>query len=182
VKYRGEEMAHSIWSESLGSFSDAVAATRPAPAGVAGAAVSGELGIGLLIKTLAITGGPGELADAARLQRAHLRGAADDDIGAVTAYMRSRDAAALRQAIEAPMRAARAAVAGLELCAKASGTVKSSLTADLGAAQALLGGALRAILICIDANLHGREEEHRDALAERKAIEARAHDTGVYSR
>ena len=121
-----------------------------------GGAVSGELGIGLLIKTLAITGGPGELADAARLQRAHLRGAADDDIGAVTAYMRSRDAAALRQAIEAPMRAARAAVAGLELCAKASGTVKSSLTADLGAAQALLGGALRAILICIDANLHHR--------------------------
>lgn len=175
-------MAHSIWSESLGLFSDAVAATRPAPAGVAVAAVSAELGIGLLIKTLAITGGHGELVDAARLQRAHLRGAADDDIGAVMAYMQSRDAAALRQAIEAPMRAARAVVAGLELSAKASGTVKSSLTADLRAAQALLTGALRAILICIDANLSGREEEHRDALAERKAIEARAQNTGVYSR
>jgi formiminotetrahydrofolate cyclodeaminase len=173
-------MAHSVWSESLASFSDSVAATRPAPAGVAAAAIAAELGIGLLIKTLAITGGQGELADAARLQRAHLRGAADDDIGAVMAYMQSRDAAALRQAIEAPLRAARATAAGLELCAKASGTVKSSLTADLGAAQALLAGALRAILICIDANLNGREEEHRDAVAERKAIEARAQRTGVH--
>ncbi|MBZ5673097.1 MAG: cyclodeaminase/cyclohydrolase family protein [Acidobacteriia bacterium] len=172
-------MTRSIWSESLAAFSDSVAATRPAPAGVAAAAVAAELGIGLLIKTLAITGGHGELLDAARQERAQLRGAADDDIGAVMAYMQTRDAAALRQAIEAPLRAARAAVAGLELCAKASGAVKSSLTADLGAAQALLAGALRAILICIDANLQGREEQHPDAVAERRAIEDRAR---VYSR
>ncbi len=175
-------MPRSIWPESIASFSDAVAATRPAPAGVAAAAVAAELGIGLLIKTLAITGGHGDLLDDARRERAHLRGAVDDDIGAVMAYMQSRDAAALRQAIEAPLRAARAAVAGLELCANASTTVKSSLTADLGAAQALLAGALRAILICIDANLHGREEEHREAVAERQVIEERAHRTGVYSR
>ena len=105
--------------------------------------------------------------NAARGEAAHLRGAADDDIGAVMAYMCARDAGALRQAMEAPMRAARATVTGLELCAKASGTVKSALTADLGAAQALLAGALRAILICIDANLQGREEERPDAVAER---------------
>jgi formiminotetrahydrofolate cyclodeaminase len=172
-------MPRSIWSESLASFSDSVGATRPAPAGVAAAAVAAELGLGLLIKTLAITGGHAELLDAARLQRAHLRGAADDDIGAVMAYMQSRDADALRQAIESPMRAARATVAGLELCSKASSEVKASLTADLEAAQALLAGALRAILICIDANLQGREEQHRDALAERHAIEDRAR---VYSR
>ncbi len=172
-------MPRSIWSESLSSFSDSVAATRPAPAGVAAAAVAAELGISLLIKTLAITGGHGELLDAARREAAHLRGAADDDIGAVMAYMRARDAAALRQAIEAPMRAARATVAGMELCAKAGSAVKPTLAADLGAAQALLSGALRAILICIDANLQGREEEHRDAVSERQAIEDRAR---VYSR
>ncbi len=175
-------MAHSIWSESLATFSDSIAATRPAPAGVAAAAVSAELGISLLIKTLAITGGQNELLNAARKESAHLRGAADDDIGAVMAYMQARDAAALSQAIEAPLRAARATVAGLELCAKASGAVKSSLTADLGAAQALLAGALRAILICVDANLNGREDEHRDAVAERKAIEDQAQRTGVYPR
>jgi formiminotetrahydrofolate cyclodeaminase len=171
-------MPHSVWSESLARFSDSVAATRPAPAGVAAAAIAAELGISLLIKTLAITGGQAELLNAARRESAHLRGAADDDIGAVMAYMSARDADALRQAIEAPLRAARAAVTGLELCAKASDSVKSSLAADLGAAQALLAGALRAILICIDANLHGREGEHRDALAERQAIEDRAR---VYS-
>jgi formiminotetrahydrofolate cyclodeaminase len=169
-------MSRSIWSESLSSFSDAVAATRPAPAGVAAAAVAAELGISLLIKTLAITSGNSELMDAARQERAHLRGAADDDIGAVMAYMSTRDAAALRQAIEAPMRAARAAAAGLELCAKAS--VKPALAADLGAARALLAGSLRAILICIDANLLGREDQHPEAVAERHAIEDRAR---VYS-
>jgi formiminotetrahydrofolate cyclodeaminase len=171
-------MSRSIWSESLASFSDSVAATRPAPAGVAAAAVAAELGISLLIKGLAITGGQDELLNAARLKAAHLRGAADDDIGAVMAYMQTRDAAALRQAIEAPMRTARAAVAGLELCAKASGKVKPALAADLAAAQALLTGALRAILFCIDANLRGCEDEHRDAVAERRAIEDRAR---VYS-
>lgn len=171
-------MSRSIWSESLASFTDSVAATRPAPAGVAAAAVAAELGTSLLIKALAITGGQDDLLSAARLEAARLRGAADDDIGAVMAYMQTRDAAALRQAIESPMRAARATLAGLELCAKASGKVKSALAADLKAAQALLAGALRAILICIDANLHGREDEHRDAVAERHAIEDRAR---VYS-
>lgn len=174
-------MPHSIWPESLVSFSDRVAATRPAPAGVAAAAVAAELGISLLIKTLAITGGQDELLKAARDEAAHLRGAADEDIGAVMAYMSTRDADALRQAIEAPLRAARATMAGLELCAQASGAVKAALAADLGAAQALLSGALRAILICIDANLQGREEEHRDAVAERSAIEDRARRSGVYS-
>ena len=167
-------MSRSIWSESLASFSDSVAATRPAPAGVAAAAVAAELGISLLIKALAISSAQNELLDAARRELAHLRCAADDDIGAVMEYMRARDADALQLAIEAPMRAARAAVAGLELCAQAAGLVRATLAADLGAAQALLGGALRAILICIDANLHGREDEHRDAVAERQAIEERA--------
>lgn len=170
-------MPHSIWSESLATFSDSVAATRPAPAGVAAAAVAAELGISLLIKTLAITGGQDDVLSAARQEAAHLRGAADEDIGAVMTFMQARDAAALRQAIEAPMRAARATVAGLELCAKAS--VKPALTADLRAAQALLAGALRAILICLDANLLGHEKENRDAATERRAIEDRAR---VYSR
>jgi len=173
-------MPRSIWSESLVSFSDSVAATRPAPAGVAAAAVAADLGIGLLIKTLAITGGHDDLLAAARKESAHLRGAADDDVGAVMEYMHARDAGTLRRTIEAPLRAARAAVMGLELSKKAS--VKPALAADLGAAQALLAGALRAILICIDANRGGREEEHRDATAERQAIEDRARKTGVYSR
>jgi formiminotetrahydrofolate cyclodeaminase len=171
-------MSRSIWPESLASFSDSVSATRPAPAGVAAAAVAAELGMSLMIKAMSITGGHDELVGAARRESARLRGAADEDIGAVMAYMSTRDAAALRQAIDAPLRAARAAVTGLELCGQASSGVKPALVADLRAAQALLSGALRAILICIDANLQGREEQYPEAVAERHAIEDRAH---VYS-
>jgi formiminotetrahydrofolate cyclodeaminase len=175
-------MPRSIWSESLSSFSDALAATRPAPAGVTAAAVVAQLGISLMIKAMSITGGHEELVDAARQEAAHLRGAADDDVGAVLEFMRERDAAARRQAIEAPMRAARAAVASLELCVRASAAVKPSLAADQLAAEALIAGALRAILLCINANLKGREAEYPEARAEAKSIEDRAHATGVYSR
>ena len=172
-------MSRSIWSDSLATFSDALAATRPAPAGVAAATVAAGLGISLMIKALAITGGHPDLVDAARLEAAHLRGAADQDIGAVMEFMRSKDAAALEQAIEAPLVAARAVVAGLELSASASPLVKEALAADLQAAQALLAGSLRAILICLDANLRGRDGKQAE---ERKSLEDRASRTGVYSR
>lgn len=135
----------------------------------------------LMIKAMSITGGHADLVEAARLEAAHLRGAADDDVGAVIEFMHARDAAALRQAIEAPMRAARAAVAGLELCVRASGAVKPSLAVDQRAAEALIAGALRAILMCIDANLRGHEAEHHDAVVERQALEVKARATGVYS-
>lgn len=174
-------MPRSIWSESLGSFSDALAATRPAPAGVTAAAVVAELGMCLMIKAMSITGGHADLVETARREAAHLRAAADDDVGAVMEFIQVHDMAAKRQAIEAPMRAARAAVSGLELCVRASGAVKPSLAVDQRAAEALITGALRAILMCIDANLRGHEEDHRDAVAERQSLEVRARATGVYS-
>ena len=80
------------------------------------------------------------------------------------------------------MRGARAAVASLELCVRASAAVKPSLAVDQLAAEALIAGALRAILLCINANLKGRETEYPEALAEAKSIEDRARNTGVYSR
>jgi len=52
---------------------------------------------------------------------------------------------------------------------------------DQRAAEALIAGALRAILMCIDANVRGHEEAHRDAVTERQALEVRARATGVYS-
>jgi len=60
-----------------------------------------------MIKAMSITGGHADLVDAARREAAHLRGAADQDIGAVMGYMHARDADTLRQAIEAPLRAAK---------------------------------------------------------------------------
>ena len=92
------------------------------------------------------------------------------------------DAASKQHAIDAPMRAARAAVAGLELCARASSAVKKTLAVDQAAAESLIAGALRAILMCIHANLQGHENDYPDAVVESKAIEDRARATGVYSR
>ena len=135
----------------------------------------------LMIKAMSITGGHDELVNAARRESARLRGAADDDIGAVMEFIGVHDAAAKRHAIEAPLRAARAAVAGLELCARASSAVKKSLAVDQAAAEALIVGALKAILMCINANLRGHENDYPDEVAESKAIEDRARATGVYS-
>ena len=174
-------MPSSIWPESLAAFSEALASTSPAPAGVTAAAVVAELGISLMIKAMSITGGHAELIGAARLEATHLRAAAHDDVGAVLNSIRIRDSASRRQAIDAPMRAARAAVASLELCVRASAAVKPSLAVDQRAAEALIAGALRAILMCIDANVKGHEDEYSDAIAERKSIGDRAVATGVNS-
>ena len=48
--------------------------------------------------------------------------------------------AAVRQAIEVPMNAARAAVRGLDLCAEAVGMVQGLTAADPGIVAALLSG------------------------------------------
>jgi hypothetical protein len=115
--------------------------------------MAADLGLSLLIKTLVITGKRPDLLDAARAESARLRAAAEEDIVAVHELMRSRDAAAMSRAIEIPTRAARSVAAGLDLCTQAEGEVGGLLAADLGAAAALLSGALRAIQICVDANL-----------------------------
>jgi hypothetical protein len=112
----------------------------------------------LLIKTLVITGKRPDLLEAARAESARLRQAVDDDIAAVRELMRTRNP---RNANEAPLRAARSAAVGLELCAQAEGEIGGLLAADLGAAQALLSGAVRAIRVCVDANLSASSETGR---------------------
>jgi formiminotetrahydrofolate cyclodeaminase len=159
-------MHASIWPDTLASFCDQVAGSNPAPAAVAASAVTATLGLSLLIKVLEIVGrrksfaGDAQklrtLIDAARRQAEELKSAADDDIEAVRRYVGSHDPAGTRDAIDVPMRAARAAVAGLDLCAEATGIqgVKQGLpAADLHAAAILLSAALRAILVSVEFNL-----------------------------
>ncbi len=159
-------MDASIWPATLASFCDEVAGTNPAPAAVAVAAVTANFGIGLLIKVLEINGKRKSFAgdpqklkaliDAARRQSEQLRAIADEDIAAVRQYLGSRHPADARNAIEVPLRAARAAVAGLDLCVEASeaiqGVSRGLLAADLGAAALLLSAAVRAILLSVDFN------------------------------
>jgi len=89
---------------------------------------------------------------------------------------------ALRGTIEVPMNAARAAVAGIELCVAVSGTVRAAVAADLGAAAALLEGAVRGMMLCVAANLRaaGDESEFPMLRSEAQDLAERAHRmTGV---
>lgn len=165
----------SIWTEPLESLYAALAAAKPAPAGVTAAAVSARLGLALLIKALEIAARRKDFAGdtetvrawllAARRYSEILAEAANDDIVA----------APERKRIEIPMNAARSAAAGLDLCAEAAGLVRGALAADVGVASALLCAAVRAILLCVDSNAGAfesdqRRELERHALARQESI------------
>ena len=150
-------MDASIWPATLDSFRERVASTDAAVAGVATAAVSASFGLSLLIKVLQITGRRkgfsgdreqlGAWLEAARTLSADLARAAEDDIARGTSPAK---------AAEAPLSAARAAGAGLNLCAEAAAVVRGSVAADLGVAAFLLASAARGILLCVDSNLWRR--------------------------
>ena len=99
---------------------------------------------------------------------------ASEDGAAYAAYMQARRErspqaqTALRQAIETPLRAARAAAGGIDLCQEAAGFTRGAIAADVAGAALLLGGAVRAILCSVDANLSALEDK---ALAHRVAVE-----------
>lgn len=159
----------SLWTQPLESLYEGLAAAKTAPAGVTAAAVSARFGMALLIKALEITvkrrdfsGDAAALRlwiDVARKEADALAEAANEDIAG----------AAERKRIEIPMIAARAAVAGLDMCAEAAGVVRGALAADVGAAAALLCAAVHAILLCVDSNAGQLEAEERREL-ERHAL------------
>ena len=153
-------MPDSIWTASLESLVEELASAKVAPAGVTAAAVGARLGIALLIKTLAIVGrrrnfmgDAAELAawiGAARRQSVVLAEAAHEDIVAGAEQRRT----------VVPMKAARAAEAGLALCEEAAAVVTGSLAADLGVAKLLLQAGRDAIRLCVQSN---QKESNRQA-------------------
>ena len=171
------------------------------------AAVSASLGLALLEKVLRIIhqkkdfeGDPERLnwlLDQARAASVRLAGYADEDISAFNAYMACRQLAkdtapereerkramdaALMTAIEVPLKIARSAMAGLDLCASAGGFVHAFVAADLGAAAELLAGAVRATLLSVDFNLGqlSRESQfYRDAVRERDELRTQVLELG----
>jgi formiminotetrahydrofolate cyclodeaminase len=134
-----------------------------------------------------------QLSDAAQAGSARLAHYADEDIAVFNEYMVCRRLAkdtrqqreererainaALRAAIEVPLKTARSAVTGLDLCADAAGLVHAFVAADLGAAAALLAGAVRATLLSVDFNLGqlpGDSQFYRDVMAERHELQNKA--------
>jgi formiminotetrahydrofolate cyclodeaminase len=178
----------SLWSGTLAGFREKASGTDPVPASVAISAVTASLALALLAKVLAIaskrktfTGDRqrvGVLLDAAREESTRLTHLADEDIDSFNQYMACRRqgkelTAAARKAIEVPMDAARSAVRGLGLCAEAAGMIQGLTAADIGAAGALLSGAVQAMLLGVDFNIREMSSDERfsDAItAERSAL------------
>jgi len=151
----------SIWTTTLAGFREKAGGPDPVPASVAISAVTASFALALLAKVISIAGkwkNLDALLDAARNESTRLKELADDDILAFNQYMECRRqgkdlTAAIRQAIEVPMDAARSAVRGLGLCAQTASIVQGLTAADVGAAAALLSGAVRAMLLSVDVNI-----------------------------
>src|SRR6516225_8646866 len=81
-----------------------------------------------------------------------------------------------RRRLEVLLAAANAAIAGLNVCAEAAELAEGPVATDLGGAAMLLAGAVRAMLLSVDANLAALgETEFRDqAAVERGELEDRA--------
>ena len=84
--------------------------------------------------------------------------------------------AALQRASETPLAAARAATEALSLCVEAGKLAEGAIAADVGGVAHLLAGAVRAILISVDANLRNFQgRPSYDALvSKRRDLEAQA--------
>ena len=188
---------------TLDSFRSAVASGESVPAGVAISAVSASLALGLLAKVVTIASRRKDfagdvskavkLADAAQSQSKRMLQYADEDVATFSAYMasarlpqattRERESrrraldSAIRKTIETPMKAARAATSGIELCAEATEMIHTLIAADLGTAAAFLSTSLRIFLMCADSNLKllvSNPSEYRDLMAGRPEFERNA--------
>lgn len=193
---------NSQWA--LESFRSAAASGEPAPAAVAIAAVSASFALGLLAKVAVVSSRHRQFAgyadklsslvEASTSESKQMLQIAEKDVAAFEAYMRSqrlprstdreRDARqraveqALREAIEIPIAAARAAAKGLDLCSAASAATHVAVLADLGSAASLLASALRIFLLCADSNIRQFAPDvapFRAILAERSEWEPRAY-------
>jgi formiminotetrahydrofolate cyclodeaminase len=167
-------MSDSIWTAALATFRDRLGSLEPVPAGVSAAAVSATLGLGLLIKVLEIASkrkdfaGDRQLVDTlvhdARNKSQMLAHLADEDIVAFHQYLdclrrKESTGAAIRKAIEIPLKIARASASGLALCEQATGLVHAFVAPDLGTAEELLTAAVRSTLLSVNSNLQQLPED-----------------------
>ncbi len=142
-------MPDSIWDSTLAAFRDRLASVESVPAGASTAAVTGALGLGLLVKVLEIASRRGAevapLLARARELSGKLSQLADDDIAAY----RQRS----RAMIEVPLKIARGAAAGFALCEEARGLVHKAIAPDLITAATLLDAVVQSTVLTVESNL-----------------------------
>lgn len=203
-------MNDSIWDWRLGDFRDRTASREPTPGGGSVTVVCATLGLGLVIMAAEITHPKAQGVEAERisdlLARARplldrLSGHADRDVVVFRDYMqalglpkqtpeeKAARAAAMRRAAvaatEAPLAAARDALAALDLAREAAALAHKHVISDVAAGADLLGGSVGGILRNVDINLPslGDSDEARAFAAERTeiALHARAHVEAVHT-
>lgn len=191
-------MKGSLWELTAAELLARTASARPTPGGGSVAALTGALGLGLVVMALEITAGrkdalPGldELCSHCRELLDRLRAHPDRDVAAFEGYMAAlglpkssegekaaRRVAlqeAARTASEAPLAAARDLLAALILSQRAAGLAHRNVVSDVGAGAELLLGALRASLLNVDVNAGSLSpEEAARLLAARLDLQRRA--------
>ncbi|WP_251976115.1 cyclodeaminase/cyclohydrolase family protein [Salinicola avicenniae] len=170
-------MSSSLWHMPLHDFQRAVE-TRSTPGCGAAAALNGCLGLSLVLKGVQLANDKSDaqqrLIEAGEsLQRA-LAAAVDDDAAAFSRYLEARKrpadsaharqqreaalAAAGEEAIRIPLAAAERCLAALALALDIRPLTGAMLQSDIRAGAALLGGALEALLVGVEANLAGQPD------------------------
>lgn len=182
-------MSESLWELSARELLDRTASSAPTPGGGSIAAVTGALGLGLVIMALEVTADPAldePLAEARQVLTEVTRGADADvaDFGALmAAYGMPKDAAGRAEAITAatltatrsPLSLVAGCVRGIELADRVEPLVKRDIRSDVIAGRDILRGAVGAALGTVDINLRALERAsspeapelraRRDALA-----------------
>jgi len=177
-------MSKHLLDQTLSQFLDELASKTPTPGGGSIAALSGAMAAGLITMVCDLTIGRkqyAEFEDQARALRersealrAELQRLAQADMDAFdhlfAAYKLPRtteaDAASrraaiqktTRQATEAPLRVARAAVALLPLCAPLAREGNRTAVSDVGVAALMVRAAVPGALINVEANLATLED------------------------
>ena len=187
-----------LWDLSVRALLSRTASHDPTPGGGSVSAVTGALGLGLVVMALEISarhkGAAPELPDLlarARTLLDRLPPHADADVTAFEGYMAAlglpkgseaekvarREAIqeAARSASEAPLASARDLLGGLILAREAAPLSDKHVVSDVGAGAELLLGALRASLLTVDINLGSLPDEEAAGLrAARQDLQARA--------
>jgi methenyltetrahydrofolate cyclohydrolase len=171
-------MTASLWDLPLGTFRDQTASAEPTPGGGSVCAVSGALGLGLVVMALEITrrkSSPERTVslDAAlseaRATIAALSSAADEDVSVFATYMAAHGlpkqteaeqqarTEALRlashEAAKVPLSAARHTLKGLEIAEQAAELCSAHVISDVLAGAELVHAATLGLLVTLRMNL-----------------------------
>ena len=182
----------SLWELTVREMLARTASADPTPGGGSVAALSGSLGLGLVIMALEVSArhrdaedGLAELLERARGLLRRMDVHPDADVRAFGVYMAAlarpktdpERPGALRSAAlaatQAPLATARDLLSGLELAARAADLSQRQVVSDVGAGVGLLGGALHGALLTVDINLAALPEAERTAAREERGELAR---------